>query len=375
MFDAHEYSSLLPLEGRIFAKRKHRPKKICFRDFSLTAFPCLSDPSSNSSEMGEVQMRNIAIMMTAAVAYGGTVAGAGTASAQQALDSVEVGNRFSEAVQSMPGIKGDQFTVDGTRIYNSPVLAVRKLVFKSGAKLIFSEDAVKERRNLHIFAEEIVSEDAENPGFVGWQGSSPAKQPAQGNGAAGVDNGAREGSTGGLGGAGPDGLTGVTGVAAPSLTVVSRRVNTLLRIDVGGARGGDGGMGGNGGRGGGGGYGSPASQSMVACKAGGGNGGGGGTLTLILEADAVPTSTRFVVAKVEGGPGGKAGEGGLPGAGGPGGPGGADARPFCGGGRNGANGAGGVAGLAGTPNPGLPGRGGAYFVGGLQTSDLDRIFR
>jgi hypothetical protein len=40
-----------------------------------------------------------------------------------------------------------------------------------------------------------------------------------------------------------------------------------------------------------------------------------------------------------------------------------------------ANGGVGVAGLAGTPDPGLPGRGGTYFVGGLQTGDLDKIFR
>jgi hypothetical protein len=108
---------------------------------------------------------------------------------------------------------------------------------------------------------------------------------------------------------------------------------------------------------------------------GGGRGGDAGTLTLILENEAVATSTRFVVAKLEGGPGGKAGAGGLPGAGGPGAPGGANAKPFYGGGNNGANGGVVVAGLAGTPDPGLLGRGGTYFVGGLQTGDLDKIFR
>jgi hypothetical protein len=335
-------------------------------------------------------MRNVPIF-AAALALGATV-GDG-AKAQTALDRVESNNRFSEAVQAMPSVKGDQFTVEGTRIFNSPVLAVRKLVFKPGSKLIFSQAAVGERRNLYIFAEEVVSEDQESPGVIGWESSTTAAQPAQGNGLAGVDNGARQSAAGGVGGAGPDGLTGNTGIVAPNLTVLSRRVNSVLRIDLGGGHGGDGSKGGHGGRGGGGGYGSPASQSMFDCKAGGGDGGGGGgggaggrggaggqggdagTLTLILEDQQVATSTRFVIAKVDGGSGGVAGEGGLPGEGGPGGPGGADARPYCGGGSNGGGGASGQVGLSGTPNPGLPGRSGSFFVGGLQTSDLDKIFR
>lgn len=314
------------------------------------------------------------------------------APAQTALDSSETNNRFSEAVQAIPRLKGDQLTVVDTRVYNAPVLAVRRLVFKPGARLIFSSAAVGERRSLFIFAEEIVSEDGEQPGTIGWDPGVPAGRPSQGAGAAGIDNGAHEGATGGAGAPGPDGFAGENGNPAPNLTIVTRRMTEPLRVNLAGGQGGAGGLGGSGGRGGGGGYGSPASPSLVACKAGGGDGGGGGaggnggaggaggtggdggSFTLIVDDQSVPTASRFVIANISGGPGGAAGSGGAGGSPGSGGPGGRDARPYCGGGQQGPSGHAGTTGLTGTPNPGLPGRTGSYFIGGLQTRDLDRVF-
>lgn len=312
---------------------------------------------------------------------------------QEKLESVETQNKFTEAGQFIPRVIGNEFTVSGDRLYNSTVLAAKKIVFKPGARLIFSASAVSDRKDVFIFAEEIISEDNENPGLITWEKTVPTTQPPQGSGSSGPDNGARESARGGDGAAGPVGLNGLQGSPAPSVTILARGLRSVVRADFAGGGGGNGGAGGVGGRGGGGGYGTPASQSAVDCRRGGGDGGAGGnggaggaggaggpggnggSITLIVDDANIPTSTRFLVTSSSGGPGGSAGPGGIGGAGGSGGPGGTDARPYCGGGNGGPGGSNGPSGGVGVPNPGLPGAGGAYFVGGLSADDLGRLFR
>ena len=315
------------------------------------------------------------------------------ANAQEKLETTETQNKFSEAGQYVPRIIGSEFTVSGDRVYNSTVLAARKITFKPGSRLIFSGSAIAERRDLFIFAEEIVSEDNEKPGTITWEKSVPTTQPPQGSGSSGIDNGARESARGEDGSSGPSGLNGTQGVSAPSLTILSKGLKSVLRADFSGGTGGNGGAGGTGGRGGGGGYGTPASQSAVDCKRGGGTGGAGGnggtggtggaggtggnggSITLIVDESNIAASTRFLVTSFSGGPGGAAGSGGAGGQAGTGGPGGTEARPWCGGGSGGPSGSNGQPGTPGVPNPGLSGASGAYYIGGLSTDDIGRLFR
>ncbi len=314
-----------------------------------------------------------------------------TATAQVTLDQAEAQNRFIEAGQVIPRVIGGEFTVVGTRVYNASILAAKRIVFKPGAQLVFSDAAIRDRRNLFIFAEEMISEDAERPGVITWQKQTAQAGSPQGAGPAGPDHGGREGTRGGDGVVGPNGTPGADGQAAPDLTVVAKNFRTIVRADFSGSQGGAGGVGGNGGRGGGGGYGNPASQDLFNCRRGGGNGapggnggsggqgghggagGRGGNITLIVPATVVPTATRFLSVDVTGGKGGNAGAPGEGGAGGPGGAGGTEAKPHCGGGSPGPGGGGGSRGAAGTP--GNVGNSGSFFVGGLQPADLDRLFR
>jgi hypothetical protein len=60
-------------------------------------------------------------------------------------------------------------TIDGTKLFDGWFIVTDKLIFKSGAKLIFSRQAQDARRIFFIVAKEIVSEDASSPGLISYE--------------------------------------------------------------------------------------------------------------------------------------------------------------------------------------------------------------
>ena len=308
------------------------------------------------------------------------------------LSPEESNQKTIEAVSAARPILFGKFNVDGDKSWSAPYMSVRQLIFRPGGRLIFDESVTRANRNIFVFAEEIISEDQENPGTVTWVDVAPSIPPAAGSGVAGVNQGGAENVGGGMGGTGPEGLQGELGASAPSLTIVVKNIVGGLKLGLRGEDGGSGGMGGTGGAGGQGGRGTNASQSMFDCKRGAGNGaqggsggaggsggqggrgGNGGTFTLITESDNVAMITRLLAVDLTPGIGGGGGEGGLGGAGGPGGPGGADARPYCqGAGNDGPAGpAGGHGGAGANGQSGVPGQ---YYVGGLSVADLESVLK
>jgi len=314
------------------------------------------------------------------------------ADAQTPLSPPEAQNRLVEAAQARPAVIVGDFRVEGQRVYNAPVLAARRVIFAAGSSLIFSQQVLTTRRNLFVFAQEIVSENAEQPGTVTWEQTAPASPPPLGSAPAGADNGGREGQTGGAGQHGRPGGPGEAGSPGPDLTIVALKINPTLKINVSGGPGGLGGVGENGGRGGGGGYGRPASQNAFNCRHGandgapggsggnggpggaGGTGGAGGVFTLVTPSDQVPVITRVLQVNLGAGTPGQGGAGGSGGQGGPGGAGGAQSLPFCRG--NGAQGGAGASGAnAGFGPVGNQGAAGTYFVGGLSPDDLNKLLQ
>jgi hypothetical protein len=312
--------------------------------------------------------------------------------AQTTLSPPEAQNRLVEAAQSRPPVIIGEFRVVGQRLFNSPVLAARRIIFAPGSSLIFSQQVLTTRRNLFMFAQEIVSENAEQPGTVTWEETTPASPPPMGTAPAGADNGGREGATGGAGQNGTPGAPGGAGSPGPDLTIVASKINPTLKINLSGGPGGTGGVGENGGRGGGGGYGRPASQNAFNCSHGandgagggsggnggpggpGGAGGAGGVFTLVSPSDQVPVITRILQVNLGPGTPGQGGGGGTGGLGGPGGAGGAQSLPYCRG--NGAQGGGGASGAnAGSGPGGNQGAAGTYFVGGLSPDDMNKLLQ
>lgn len=313
-----------------------------------------------------------------------------TAQGQTTLSSPEAQNRLVEAAQARPPIIVGEFRVQGRRVYNGPVLAARRIIFEPGSSLLFSAQTLASRRNIFIFAQEIVSENAEQPGTIGWEKDTPSTPPPLGTAGAGSDNGGREGASGGAGQNARGGATGLSGLPGPDLTIVTLKISPNLRVDVAGGLGGSGGSGENGGRGGGGGYGNPASQNAFNCNRGagdgsrggnggsggpggvGGTGGIGGTFTLVAPDSQIAVLTRVLQVNLAGGPPGAGGAGGMGGQGGPGGAGGQEARPYCRG--NGNPGSGGAPGAsAGTGPVGNAGGSGTFFVGGLAADDVNKL--
>lgn len=282
------------------------------------------------------------------------------------------------------------FVVEGEKLYNGHVLSAERIIFKPGARLIFSPTIVRRTSDLFIIAREISSEDNQNPGTITWQDTPQTIPPTKGYGASGADNGGIVGATGGAGATGPVGFTGEAGYNAPSLTLLVKSIPAALKVELAGEDGGPGGEGGTGGSGGQGGPGSPAAQNLVNCMHGagdgaaggtggaggqggdGGSGGNGGTLTLIAEENDLPAITLMLLTTLSGGQGGSAGTGGAGGAGGPGGHGGQESRPYCRG--NGNNGPQGGAGQAGGPGTaGQNGSSGNFYVGGLAVAAITKI--
>jgi hypothetical protein len=240
-----------------------------------------------------------------------------------------------------PPTENDE-VVEGTRLFNGWFFKARKITFKKGATLVFSKQAWSNRGVLYVVAQQIISEDSNQPGSITWERSSQAPAVASSGQAA-------TGSyPGGNGAPGAIGLTGVSGEGAPSLTIaVLSMPDSGPKIDLQGQQGGQGGQGQKGGSGGTGSQGESASQNAFNCNHGAGNGGtggtggvgggggqggrggSGGTFTLVSTAQNLSgLMARFRVL-LSGGQPGNGGTGGQGGEGGPGGPGGQQQLPYC----------------------------------------------
>lgn len=242
-----------------------------------------------------------------------------------------------------------EFVVIGDQSYDSYFIGAETIRFKPGARLIFSETALKVRNNLVVAAKAIVNEDQAKPGVFTWaRGSGPSASPPASGQAPGGPHGAGDGSSGGPGSNGAQGNAGIGGSNAPNLTLFMVSANGAPPlVDLRGQAGGMGGTGQRGGDGGVGHKGSPASSSLFDCKSGagyggsggaggtggqggrGGTGGKGGTFTLVSLPTAFPALLQLVRSDVSGGDGGDGGAGGGAGSGGPGGEQGAKSEPYC----------------------------------------------
>ncbi|HEX5325681.1 MAG TPA: hypothetical protein VFW75_03340 [Acetobacteraceae bacterium] len=173
------------------------------------------------------------------------------AHAQTTLSPQESGNRLVESAQQKPAVIVGTFTVDGRVVYNAPVLAAARIEFKPGSTLVFSSTVLRDRRNLFIFARQIVSDDPQRAGRISWEKVPADAPPPLGTAPAGADNGAREEAAGGNGQNGRIGYYGRDGEPGPDITIVTEKLATPIIVDVSGNNGGPGGVGESGGRGGG----------------------------------------------------------------------------------------------------------------------------
>jgi hypothetical protein len=302
--------------------------------------------------------------------------------AKEARESIELTGLTEEVV------------VSGRQLYDAYFLGAERLIFESGAELVFSERALKTRNNLIVAARTIVMKDQSKPGRISWSrgGGPDGAAPTSGQAPRGAD-GNSDGASGVAGQPGATGLTGPTGRAAPNLTLfVASLKGAPPIVDMRGQQGGEGGPGQRGGDGGSGAQGSPASASLVECKRGaghggnggiggqggtggkGGTGGAGGTLTLVSMPHDFPTLLQLVRAEIGGGEGGAPGDPSLGGAGGRGGSQGAKALPYCKDepdrrGKDAGSGAGGVVGSKG--DTGLQGD---IFFTSLEEKNFTRLF-
>lgn len=287
-----------------------------------------------------------------------------------------------------------EYVVSGDIVSNSYFVGAETIRFKPGARLIFSDEALKLRNNLLVAAKTIVMEDPEKPGSITWaRGGGPSSQPPQSGEASGGPHGNGDGQSGGPGANGVTGNAGFPGRNAPNLTLFIRAMSGAPPIiDLRGQVGGIGGHGQRGGAGGVGRQGSPASSSLFDCRSGagyggtggaggnggsggtGGTGGAGGTVTLVSLPTAFPELLQLIRTDVSGGDGGPGGDGGQPGVGGPGGPQGAPSLPYCKDepGRHGTNGAAGKPGAKG--DPGITGPQGDLLYTTLAEDAFMRLF-
>lgn len=242
-----------------------------------------------------------------------------------------------------------EFVVSGDMPHDSYFLGAETIRFKPGARLIFSDKALKVRNNLIVAAKTIVNEDQAKPGVITWaRGTGPAASPPQSGQAPAGPHGAGHGQSGGAGSNGAQGNGGIGGQDAPNLTLFMISANGAPPvIDLRGQPAGKGGAGQKGGDGGVGHQGAPASSTLFDCRSGagyggnggpggnggqggrGGIGGRGGTVTLVSLPTAFPALLQLVRTDVSGGDGGEGGDGGSGGGGGPGGAQGAPSLPFC----------------------------------------------
>lgn len=253
-----------------------------------------------------------------------------------------------------------ELTVTGDMLIDSYFVGAETITFAPGARLIFSDKALRTRNTLLVAAQTIVMADPQRPGIITWaRGDGPSDPPPQTGQAPSGSHGAQDGEAGTNGIEGAQGNRGNPGRNAPNLSLFVRSFQGAPpTIDLQGQTGGKGGQGQQGGNGGLGHQGSPASSGIVDCKSGaghggrggdagkggqggiGGTGGAGGAVTFISVPDAFPALLTLVRANVGAGEPGRGGEGGNPGAFGQGGAQGAKSLPFCQDepGRRGANG-------------------------------------
>jgi len=285
------------------------------------------------------------------------------------------------AIKDLPGTTDE--VVEGTRRFNGWFFKANRITFKSGSTLLFTKQALENRRQFFVIAKEIIVEDQNSPGTITWEKGTTADAPAS-NGQAG--NGQDGSGAGGGGLAGNPGVSGDLGYAGSDAPSVVLLVMTLPSsgptVDLSGQKGGKGGKGQKGGTGGHGAKGNDASQNGFNCNRGAGNGGpggsggsggtggaggrggSGGTFTLISSTDKLPSLSQKFRVQVSGGPGGETGDGGFGGDGGTGGDGGGQQLPYCrGDGSRGATGGSGSPGTVGAVGP--TGAAGDFLVGGI----------
>lgn len=277
--------------------------------------------------------------------------------------------------------------VEGEQSINAWFIVADRIVFKKGAKLIFSNASRSQHQPFEIIANDVVSEDPTSPGMITFEKADALPAPAVEGQAPGGASGTYDGDSGSPGAAGEAGNLGASGQAAPKLVLAVKQLDGGLIVDLTGGKGGQGGKGQKGGDGGAGAKGSPASQSMFDCKAGGGKGGNGGrggnggaggsggdggeggTVTLLSATDQLQPGTLRII--VDGGVGGAGGDGGPGGNPGPGGPGGQEAEPYCRGGASGAMGAPGGPGARGST--GNQGKHGSYLIGSISVDRFNML--
>jgi hypothetical protein len=300
------------------------------------------------------------------------------AAAPKEISPADLSQELLPAKQAVAlGIPSGDYLVEGERKVNGWILAVDRLVFKPGARLVFSTEALKSHDSLIIVARELVGLDSSSPGTITWESpdvpsvaAALAGQAASGP-SGGEDRGGAEGAMGATGN------TGGAGRNAPKLTILVPKIAAMgLRIDFAGQGGAKGGAGQKGGDGGNGGGGHSASQTLFGCSHGPGDGGNGGTGGIggpggpggpggsggIVQLGSLATSLSDIASTlnvgVSGGTGGVGGDGGQGGTGGLGGPVGAAQLPYCqqDGRHNGSAGGKGIGGLSGpSGKQGLPG--------------------
>jgi len=297
--------------------------------------------------------------------------------APKVLQGAEIAPKLLE-MKEVREVPASDFVVDGVKRFDGWFLKADRLIFKKGATLVFSRQALASRRVFFIVAKSIQVEDAAAPGRITWETQAvDGTGPASGQAATGR-------APGGAGLPGDGGHEGVPGDSAPSLHLaVLKMPGSGPVIDLQGQAGGPGAQGQRGGSGGPGAAGRHASQNAFNCVrgaengrpggAGGpggrggtaGRGGNGGTVTILGTPDLLPGLGARVRVLVSGGVAGQPGAGGPGGVGGPGGPGGSQQLPFCrGNGSTGPTGAPGPDGPTGPSDDGSRrGTDGDFFVG------------
>jgi hypothetical protein len=288
-----------------------------------------------------------------------------------ASNVIQAAKDVTEAV-SLIGLQ-KEFVVDGDTFVDSYFVGAQVIKFKPGARLIFTDKALKMRRNFVVAAKTIEMLDPSKPGFITWGRGTAAGPTVPISGQApGGAHGPGDGDGGAAGANGATGNRGIVGGDAPNLTLFAVAFKGAPpAIDLRGEDGGKGGTGQRGGDGGVGHQGSPASAGLFDCKSGagyggnggsggvggkggtGGSGGAGGSVTLASLPSAFPTLLTLLRVGVAGGAGGLGGDSGAGVNGGPGGSQGAKALPYCQDepGRRGSAGANGNFGAQGEPGP------------------------
>jgi hypothetical protein len=308
------------------------------------------------------------------------------------LQGADIEAQIAQAreVRNLPGTS--EIVVSGRKSFDEWFIKADKLVFESGATLVFSKQAQSKHSTLLIVAKQILCRDSNSPGTITWERDAPAPPSGIGAQAPGGQDGTANGVAGQQGASGGPGTNGSQGGNAPSILIISLELPpTNLSIDFNGNDGGSGGPGIGGGQGGRGGAGDSASQSLFNCNRGAGNGGPGGSggrggkggdggqggagghVTLLAPHESIGSSASKIKILVNSGRGGDPGAGGNGGQGGIGGPGGSGQAPYCAGGGNaGSPGSNGPAGTTG--ERGQDGRPGQYAMGSISTNTFGSVW-